>query len=119
MAKLCKCAQSYMNIWHLHTPITPKLLINRFNTLVAYMRPFPYSFTRACITFRQINLRGSIFDTVVAEINRYLGVHFASLCKVVCTIVKVGYWEVFVLGSVGIMVPWAFRMPTTNSDSLG
>ena len=43
------------------------------------MRQILYSFARASITLRQIELRGSNLDTFEAEEQGYLAAHFARL----------------------------------------
>ena len=51
---------------------------------------FLYSFARACITFRQIELRSSRLDTFVAEEHSYLSVHFARLGSLVLLFLRLG-----------------------------
>ena len=60
---------------------------------------FLYSFARVCITLQQIELRSSRVDTLVAEEQGYLDVHFARLGSLVVIVIFVGSCQAFISGS--------------------
>ena len=65
---------------------------------------FSYNFARAYITSREINLIGSRFEPVVAEVMYYLRAHFAIPENLPFIIFKAGSLQVFILESNGTIV---------------